>query len=155
MHHHLLHLLRPAPLCLYSSMSVGRHRTCSCFSVPPYTSMLGGTRPSTAALLINRISNNVADAPQSKLLSSTRLPFTPTHLKSLGFKPSPPHLALLSLFFLLSVVSFSTLSFRFLLCYCPDFRVSNIQLYSSSSQAAGAMFSLAVICLPTIAVSSC
>ncbi|KAJ6722166.1 hypothetical protein OIU85_025165 [Salix viminalis] len=120
MHHHLLHLLRPAPLSLHSSMSVGRHRTCSCFSVPPYTSMLGGTRPSTAALLINRISNNVADAPQSKLLSSTRLPFTPTHLKSLGFKPSPPHLALLSLFFLLSV-------------------------------AAGAMFSLAIICLPTIA----
>ncbi|KAF9673233.1 hypothetical protein SADUNF_Sadunf10G0003000 [Salix dunnii] len=119
--HHLL-LLRPAPLCLYPSMYVGRHRPCSCCSVPPCTSMLGagGTRPSTAALLINRISNNVADAPQSKLFSSTRLPFTPNHLKSLGFKPSPPHLALLSLFFLLSV-------------------------------AVGTMFSLAVICLPTIA----
>ncbi|KAH8494968.1 hypothetical protein H0E87_018228 [Populus deltoides] len=124
---HLLLLLGPTPLCLYPSMSVGRLRPCSCCSVPPYTSMLGGitrgTTPGTAALLINRVSSNVADAPQSKLLSSTRLPFTPSHLKSLGFKPSPPQLALLSLLFLLSM-------------------------------AIGAIFSLAVICLPTIAVSS-
>ncbi|XP_024465553.2 uncharacterized protein LOC7477208 isoform X3 [Populus trichocarpa] len=120
---HLLLLLGPTPLCLYPSMSVGRLRPCSCCSVPPYTSMLGrtrGTTPGTAALLINRVSSNVADAPQSKLLSSTRLPFTPSHLKSLGFKPSPPQLALLSLLFLLSM-------------------------------AIGAIFSLAVICLPTIA----
>ncbi|CAK7327451.1 unnamed protein product [Dovyalis caffra] len=83
--------------------------------------MLGGRRgalPTTPALPINRISNNVADA---KLLSSTRLPFTPNHLKSLGFTPSPPHLALFSLFFLLST-------------------------------AIGAMFSLAIISLPTIRV---
>ncbi|KAJ6889745.1 hypothetical protein NC651_023479 [Populus alba x Populus x berolinensis] len=116
---HLLLLLGPTPLCLHPSMSVGRRRPCSCCSVPPYTSMLGGTTPGTAALLINRVSSNVADAPQSKLLSSTRLPFTPSHLKSLGFKPSPPQLALLSLLFLLSM-------------------------------AIGAMFSLAVICLPAI-----
>ncbi|XP_010999334.1 PREDICTED: uncharacterized protein LOC105107195 isoform X2 [Populus euphratica] len=120
---HPLLLLGPTPLCLYPSMSVGRLRRCSCCSVPPYTSMLGGTRgatPGTAALLINRVSSNVADAPQSKLPSSTRLPFTPSHLKSLGFEPSPPHLALLSLLFLLSM-------------------------------AIGAIFSLAAICLPTIA----
>jgi hypothetical protein len=43
------------------------------------------------------------------------LPFTPSHLKSLGFKPSPPQLALLSLLFLLSMVSFSTSSFFFFL----------------------------------------
>lgn len=115
---HLLLLLGPTPLCLYPSMSVGRLRPCSCCSVPPYTSMLGGTRGTTsgtAALLINRVSSNVADAPQSKLLSSTRLPFTPSHLKSLGFKPSPPQLALFSLLFLLSMVSFSTSSFFFFL----------------------------------------